>query len=79
MIRRGQEPVEFAAFDLTSYERDESCQSIVYDSMSRLLYDYYAQKELYSRIHQKSFELRRVTNTALPQEIRSAGKTASGY
>ena len=44
---------------------DESCQSIVYDSMSRLLYDYYAQKELYSRIHQKSFELRRVTNTAL--------------
>ena len=65
MIRRGQEPVEFAAFDLTSYERDESCQSIVYDSMSRLLYDYYAQKELYSRIHQKSFELRRVTNTAL--------------
>ena len=65
MIRRGQEPVEFAAFDLTSYERDESCQSIVYDSMSSLLYDYYAQKELYSRIHQKSFELRRVTNTAL--------------
>lgn len=65
MIRRGQEPVEFAAFSLTSYERDESCQSIVYDSMSRLLYDYYAQKELYSRIHQKSFELRRVTNTAL--------------
>lgn len=65
MIRRGREPVEFAAFDLTSYERDESCQSIVYDSMSRLLYDYYAQKELYSRIHQKSFELRRVTNTAL--------------
>jgi len=65
MIRREQEPVEFAAFDLTSYERDESCQSIVYDSMSSLLYDYYAQKELYSRIHQKSFELRRVTNTAL--------------
>ena len=65
LIKRGQEPVEFAAFPLTSYERDETCQSISYDSISRLLYDFYAQKELYSRIHQKSFELRRVTNTAL--------------
>lgn len=65
LVKRGQEPVEFAAFPLTSYERDETCRSISYDSISRLLYDFYAQKELYSRIHQKSFELRRVTNTAL--------------
>lgn len=65
MIRKGQEPVEFAAFSLSLYERDENYTSVPYDSISRLLYDYYAQKELYSRIHQKSFELRRVTNTAL--------------
>lgn len=65
MVRKGLEPVEFAALPLTSYERDDTCEITPYDSISRLLFDYYAEKEIYSRIHQKSFELRRITTTAL--------------
>lgn len=65
MVRRGKEPLEFAAFPLTSYEREPGCEMTEYSSISQLLFDYYAEKEIYSRIHQKSFELRRITNTAL--------------
>lgn len=65
MVRKGPEPIEFAALPLTSYERDDKYEITAYDSISRLLFDYYAEKEIYSRIHQKSFELRRITTTAL--------------
>jgi predicted ribosome quality control (RQC) complex YloA/Tae2 family protein len=65
MICKGDEPIEFAALPLTGYRQDSSCRVIPYESASRLLSDYYAQKEIYARIHQKSFELRRVTTTAL--------------
>jgi predicted ribosome quality control (RQC) complex YloA/Tae2 family protein len=65
MIRKGAEPVEFAAFPLKQYRQDTDYTSVSYDSVSRLLFDYYAEKEIYARIRQKSFELRRVTTTAL--------------
>ena len=36
-----------------------------YDSISQVLEVYYAEKNVYSRIHQKSADLRRIVNTAL--------------
>lgn len=58
----GAEPKEFSALPLThfsQYIRKE------YDSISRLLEDYYAEKNTLTRIRQKSVDLRRVMQTAL--------------
>jgi len=58
----GAEPKEFSALPLThfsQYIRKE------YDSISRLLEDYYAEKNTLTRIRQKSIDLRRVVQTAL--------------
>ena len=58
----GAEPKEFSALPLThfsQYIRKE------YDSISRLLEDYYAEKNTLTRIRQKSVALRRVVQTAL--------------
>ena len=58
----GAEPKEFSALPLThfsQYIRKE------YDSISRLLEDYYAEKNTLTRIRQKSVDLRRVVQTAL--------------
>lgn len=58
----GEEPKEFSALPLThfsQYIRKE------YDSISRLLEDYYAEKNTLTRIRQKSVDLRRVVQTAL--------------
>ena len=65
IVYRNQEPVEFASLMLTSYQEDATCEIQCYDSVSTMLFTYYAAKEVYSRIHQKSFDLRRITNTAL--------------
>lgn len=58
----GAEPKEFSALPLThfsQYIRKE------YHSISRLLEDYYAEKNTLTRIRQKSVDLRRVVQTAL--------------
>lgn len=67
IVRRDEEPVEFAAEDLTMYA---DCESEHYASISRMIEDFYAQKEVYSRIRQKSSELRRIVNTAYERSVR---------
>lgn len=65
IVLREQEPLEFASLALTSYQNDSLCEIKNYDSVSQMLYDFYKAKEIYSRIRQKSFDLRRITTTAL--------------
>lgn len=65
IVLREQEPLEFASLALTSYQKDSLCEIKSYDSVSQMLYDFYKAKEIYSRIRQKSFDLRRITTTAL--------------
>ena len=62
IVRKGRQPLEFSAVDLTMYH-DYEVES--YDSISQVLEVYYAEKNVYSRIHQKSADLRRIVNTAL--------------
>ena len=62
IVRKGREPLEFAAVDLTMYH-DYEIET--YESISRVLEVYYAEKNVYSRIRQKSADLRRIVNTAL--------------
>ena len=62
-------PVEFAALPLTMYTSGED-HITAYDSMSRLLETYYAEKNAITRIRQKSFDLRRIVQTALERNIK---------
>ncbi len=65
----GDRPVEFAALPLTMYttgaDRTVSCES-----MSELLEHYYAEKNTYTRIRQKSSDLRRIVQTALERNVK---------
>lgn len=81
IIYKGKEPVEFAAVTLLSYgdnadksgrHDNPSLQSNPpiyttekYDSVSRVLETYYAGRNAYTRIRQKSSDLRRIVTTAL--------------
>ena len=62
IVKKGEEPIEFSCVELKEYSdlSLEPCENI-----SEVLRTYYAQKEQYTRIRQKSADLRRIVNTAL--------------
>lgn len=60
-------PVEFSALPLTMYGEDES---VSFDSISRLLEQYYAEKSTVTRIRQKSVDLRKIVQTALERNVK---------
>ncbi len=62
IIHSGREPIEFAAIELTQYA-DLQCEH--YDSISYVLESFYAQKAAFTRIRQKSADLRHLLTTAL--------------
>lgn len=62
---RDQMPVEFSSIALTGYEQSADYTYRRFDQVSLMLREYYATKEILSRIHQKSSDLRRITTTAL--------------
>lgn len=62
IIRKGNEPIEFASLALSQYA---DCETQKSGSISAVLESYYAEKAVYSRIRQKSADLRRIVNTAL--------------
>ena len=59
---RGPEPVEYAAFPLKQFS---DFARTPFDSISRLLETYYADKNRITRIRQKSADLRKIVSTAL--------------
>lgn len=81
IIYKGKEPIEFSAVSLLSYadytgrpgkHDNPSLQNSQpmyttekYDSVSRVLETYYAGRNVYTRIRQKSSDLRRIVITAL--------------
>jgi predicted ribosome quality control (RQC) complex YloA/Tae2 family protein len=67
IIRKGSEPVEFSGVQLKMYA-DYEVEP--YDSISKVLEVYYAEKNTYTRIRQKSVELRKLVNTALERNIK---------
>ena len=62
IVTRGKEPVEFSSVLLRSYS---DCTVTEYPSISQVLETYYAQKSIYTRIRQKSSDLRRIVSNAL--------------
>lgn len=62
IIKNGKEPIEFASLPLSQYaDYDVS----TYDTISTVLERFYAEKNTYTRIRQKTVDLRRIVNTAL--------------
>lgn len=62
IIRKGTQPVEFAAEPLTMYGDYDSIRR---PSISAVVEEFYSQRAVYSRIRQKSSDLRHIVNTAL--------------
>lgn len=80
IVTRGKEPIDFSCFKLTEYienhnrstQRTDEALSDTdiytmkeYDSMSLVLEEYYASRNVYTRIRQKSVDLRKIVSTAL--------------
>ena len=65
----GKQPVEFAALPLTLYSAAND-KLVPYDTMSRLLEQYYAEKNTLTRIRQKSADLRKIVQTALERTVK---------
>lgn len=80
IVTLGKEPVDFSCFVLSEYTDNVNLGSkgvdlsspaqnaytmTEYDSISRVLEEYYASKNVYTRIRQKSVDLRKIVNTAL--------------
>lgn len=64
IIYKGEEALEFSSIRLFSY-KNESYNEVDYTSVSKMLCDYYYAREVFLLNRQKSFDLRRIVNTAL--------------
>lgn len=62
IVRKGSEPKDFCSLELTMYS---DLDSKIYSSISEVLELFYAEKNIYTRIRQKSTDIRRVVTTAL--------------
>ena len=65
LIRSNNLPVEFSAVELQMYDTFEQ-----YDSISRLIVDYYKEKEISTRIKQKSVDIRKIVTTILERSYK---------
>lgn len=65
----GNQPAEFAALPLTMYTHGKD-YIVEYSTMSTLLEAYYAEKNVITRIRQKSSDLRRIVQTALERNVK---------
>lgn len=62
IIYKNEEPLDFSSLPLSLYD---DMQAKEYQSITRLLEDYYATKNAFTRIRQRSADLRRIVQTAL--------------
>ncbi len=69
IIYRGSEPVEYASVPLTCYHSNEYA-SRQFPDISALLESYYAEKNVLTRIRQKSVDLRKIVQTALERNYK---------
>ena len=67
IVRNGKEPIDYASIPLTMYAHYEAT---TFDTISEVLENYYAEKNVYSRIRQKSVDLRKIVATALERNVK---------
>ena len=64
LIKRKGLPVDFSAFELDMYKSSDY-EQIPYDSISTLLHDFYASKDSYTRMRQKTADIRKIVTNSL--------------
>ena len=64
LIKRKDLPVDFSAFELDMYKSSDY-EQIPYDSISTLLHDFYASKDSYTRMRQKTADIRKIVTNSL--------------
>ena len=67
IVRNGKEPIDYASVPLTMYAHYETT---AFETISEVLENYYAEKNVYSRIRQKSVDLRKIVSTALERNVK---------
>lgn len=67
MIMDGREPIDFAVFEMQVY-KDKMTKD--YNSTSSMLEEYYAMRDVVTRIRQKSADLRLVVQNALAKDYK---------
>lgn len=67
IIYDGQIPLDFSVIPLTMYQDKES---VTFDSVSQLLETYYKEKEIVTRIRQKSTDLRKIITNAIERTAK---------
>jgi predicted ribosome quality control (RQC) complex YloA/Tae2 family protein len=70
IIKKGAEPIEFSAVLLREYADYGDYSSEACESISRVLENFYADRDRYTRIRQKSADLRRIVSTALERDTK---------
>ncbi|MCQ2496769.1 MAG: NFACT family protein [Lachnospiraceae bacterium] len=66
----GKEPVEFASLLLSVYEQQEGMKLSGFESISAVLEEYYAKKNLMTRMKQKSTDLRHLVGNAMERAVK---------
>lgn len=67
VVYENRQPKEYAATRLTSYSGENTR---IFDSTSELLEYYYAEKNMITRIRQRSVDLRKIVQTALERNVK---------
>ena len=67
IIYKGKEPVEFACFPLSQYQ---DYRAVSYPSIFPVLEIYYAEKNIVTKMRQKTVDLRKIVQNALERNVK---------
>lgn len=67
IIYKGKEPVEFACFPLSQYQ---DYRAVSYPSIFPVLETYYAEKNIVTKMRQKTVDLRKILQNALERNVK---------
>lgn len=67
IIYKGKEPVEFACFPLSQYQ---DYRAVSYPSIFPVLETYYAEKNIVTKMRQKTVDLRKIAQNALERNVK---------
>ncbi len=67
IVYKNGEPVEFSCFLLTQYQ---DLESVAFSSISNVLETYYAEKNIVTKMRQKSVDLRKIVQTSLERNVK---------
>lgn len=70
IIYEGNSPKEYSSIPLTMYKDAPGFSAAPQNSISELISKYYAEKNVVTRIRQKSVDLRKIVQTALERNVR---------